>query len=163
MLFGVRNLYGGLLSMKSLRTVRQEGRPAESSAGTPSCDTPAVASPAGEPRRDSRVSLPGPSAGWRLPSGQLLVEYALQTCFTGSPFDRSPFQADKAKEGELASQSGRETAAGEDQVSLGIHRLHAAVDREAHRSSPVAAKRVSAVRSDVSVPKPASAKGRPRT
>ena len=34
-----------------------------------------------------------PASGWRLPSGQLLVEYALQTCFTGSPLARPAFSS----------------------------------------------------------------------
>ncbi|MBK7929991.1 MAG: hypothetical protein IPJ98_21705 [Bryobacterales bacterium] len=45
-----------------------------------------------------------PASGWRLPSGQLLVEYALQTCFTGSPLARPAFSsAGKVQEGADAA------------------------------------------------------------
>ena len=120
--------------MKSLRTIRQDPKPAEPVREAALTHRAAGASAAGaassgDARRESRTSLPGPSAGWRLPSGQLLVEYALQTCFTGSPFERSPFQADPA---DPNSGSGK--------VSEGIQRLHAAVSRETAASRETAGK-----------------------
>jgi hypothetical protein len=129
--------------MKSLRTVRNEPRAAE-----PLCDPSpakraagasagAISAPGGG-RRDSRSSLPGPSAGWRLPSGQLLVEYALQTCFTGSPFDRTPFHADK----DLAAQARPDVPAGEETlVTQGVHRLQSAINRESAEAASPASKR----------------------
>lgn len=110
--------------MKSLRTIRQDPKPAEPVRDTAPTHraagiSAAGAASSGDARRDSRSSLPGPSAGWRLPSGQLLVEYALQTCFTGSPFERSPFQAEPADPNSASTK-----------VSQGIQRLHAAVSRE---------------------------------
>jgi hypothetical protein len=131
--------------MKSLRTIRPEPKPEEPvrncgqtpRAGGASADT------ANSTRREQRSSPHGPSAGWRLPSGQLLVEYALQTCFTGSPFDRSPFQAGKEKEAEPTSVA----ATGNDSlVTQGIRRLHAAVDRESSGASTPAPKGIATAR-----------------
>jgi len=64
-----------------------------------------------------------PASSWRLPSGQLLVEYALQTCFAGSPLARPAFAAG-AKEGD-----GGEPAILEDHNTLAdqLTRLHGAV------------------------------------
>lgn len=56
------------------------------------------------PNRQPFAGGAGPASGWRLPSGQLLVEYALQTCFTGSPLARPAFSsAGKVQEGADAA------------------------------------------------------------
>ena len=131
--------------MKSLRTFRPESKPEEpvrDSVQTPRAGGAPSDNSTGS-RRDQRSSLPGASAGWRLPSGQLLVEYALQTCFTGSPFNRAPFQAEKEAETDPMAGATNEN---ESPVTQGIRRLHAAVDRESSEASAPASKRTAAAR-----------------
>lgn len=151
--------------MKSLRTIRHGVKPTEPARASVHASRAAGASAGtvsltGNGRRESRSSLPGPSAGWRLPSGQLLVEYALQTCFTGSPFDRSPFQTEK--EGEAEIQSGVPTAS-ETLITQGLHSLQAAVSREASTITSPAPRRTSAARSNASSNKALAGKERPRS
>lgn len=132
--------------MKSLRTIRPESKPDEqvrdSRQPAGAGGAPSDISTSG--RREQRSPLPGSSAGWRLPSGQLLVEYAIQTCFTGSPFNRSPFQAEKETQTEHIPAA---TSEDESPVTQGIRRLHAAVDRESPEASTPAHKRTATGRS----------------
>lgn len=136
--------------MKSLRTIRHEFKPAEP-ARDPAPANRATAGASGaaqNARRESRSTLPGPFPGWRLPSGQLLVEYALQTCFTGSPFERSPFQGDQPARAESAGAVPQADDPGRVGLpSPGLHRLQAAVGREAASPETIVSKRAGATKS----------------
>jgi hypothetical protein len=148
--------------MKSLRTIRHEFKPAEPARDPAPANRTAgaaagAAAPAPNRRRESRSALPGPSSGWRLPSGQLLVEYALQTCFTGSPFERSPFQGDQPARTESAGAAPpADESAPMGLPSAGLHRLNAAVGRESASPEPPAVKRAGGA-------KPAPGKARSRS
>ena len=142
--------------MKSLRTIRlvpAAAEPARDSVpvNRSSRALASASNPAGNARREYPSSLPGPSAGWRLPSGQLLVEYALQTCFTGSPFGRSPFQPGQEGESEPAlSASVLRGAAEPVAPSPGLERLHAAVGGEDSGSAEPSPRRTTAPRNSTS-------------
>lgn len=95
-----------------------------------------------------------PGSGWRLPSGQLLVEYALQTCFTGSPLARPAFAAG-AKEPDGGESAALDTQAG---ISQQLNNLSGALggpttapaSRRAKRTAaPPAAKRPRAAGKDL--------------
>lgn len=74
----------------------EQGHGSASSLDRRERDHQAAESPA---HRQPFAGGASPASGWRLPSGQLLVEYALQTCFAGSPLARPAFAAG-AKEGD---------------------------------------------------------------
>lgn len=78
--------------MKSARTSRQ-GNETPQPAGEPVRTAPApVAGAAPASHRTGQGSATGTGLSWRLPSGQLLTEYALRTCFTGPLLNRTPFE-----------------------------------------------------------------------
>ena len=145
--------------MKSGQTTRQDLTRAEPAGDSIPANRAAGAS-ASAARRDSRAALPGHSAGWRLPSGQLLVEYALQTCFTGSPFDRSPFQS--GTEQGVDTPEGA-SAGNEAKVAQGLGRLQAAIDREDSTAPVPATRRAPTARPDSSSAKSTAGKERARS
>jgi len=152
--------------MKSVRTTRPPVTQAH-----PAAEPAAASGPAGSPmgsaehaRKESRSASPGHGAGWRLPSGQLLIEYALQTCFTGSPFDRPPFQAgqEQGPDAEPGGQTGASAGAAEDtRVSQGLQRLQNAVERAG--APPQPSRRTPAARQESPTGKPVNGRERARS
>lgn len=109
--------------MKPVRPTRKEQEQNYGSASSPSRAEQVAPGAETSPRRPARAAGSNPGAGWRLPSGQLLVEYALQTCFTGSPFQRPAFP--------IGGQDAAGPVHGEEQHDLSqqLHSLQNAVGK----------------------------------
>lgn len=158
---GVRNLYGGSLSMKSVRTSRQRQETPQPAAKPVLLSPVPVAGAAQPGHRTAQTGGSGAGSAWRLPSGQLLTEYALRTCFTGPLLNRTPFERPLGGEGDPRENSRLDASS---LISQELRNLQKALGGQQTQDGKAAPVRGRAVRRAASVEEPAAgASGKPRS
>lgn len=146
--------------MKSARTSRH-GHETPQQAGEPVRTGPVPATGAAPAaQRTAQGSASGAGLSWRLPSGQLLTEYALRTCFTGPLLNRTPFERPAAAGSDPRENPQTDASS---RISQELRHLQEALaGKRAQAANPVLA-RGRAARRAVTGEQPADAPGKPRS